>query len=75
MNEAILAIARWEMKLDDFIFLHEYDVNSLLEVTVTITCHCVTLLLVFVTATVTFSERIEKRICAATDNTTRLADP
>ncbi|THG13748.1 hypothetical protein TEA_006260 [Camellia sinensis var. sinensis] len=30
-NEAILAIARWEMKLDDFILLHEYDVNSLLE--------------------------------------------
>ncbi|XP_028056840.1 uncharacterized protein LOC114260848 isoform X3 [Camellia sinensis] len=32
-NEAILAIARWEMKLDDFILLHEYDVNSLLETT------------------------------------------
>ncbi|CAL5430113.1 unnamed protein product [Camellia sinensis] len=30
-NEAILAIAHWEMKLDDFILLHEYDVNSLLE--------------------------------------------
>ncbi|KAL7242345.1 hypothetical protein ACSBR1_014840 [Camellia fascicularis] len=30
-NEAILAIARWEMKLDDFILLHEYDVNSILE--------------------------------------------
>ncbi|XP_028089317.1 uncharacterized protein LOC114289750 isoform X2 [Camellia sinensis] len=46
------------MKLDDFILLHEYDVNSLLEVTVTITCHCVTLLLVFVTAAVTYSEII-----------------
>ncbi|CAL5412304.1 unnamed protein product [Camellia sinensis] len=57
-NEAILAIARWEMKLDDFILLHEYDVNSILEVTVTITCHCVTLLLVFVTAAVTYSEII-----------------
>ena len=62
------------MKLDDFL-LHEYDVNSILEVIVTITCHCVTLLLVLVTATVTYSEIIEKRICAATDNTTRLADP
>ncbi|KAF5944928.1 hypothetical protein HYC85_019005 [Camellia sinensis] len=30
-NEAILAIARWEMKLDDFIRLLEYDVNSILE--------------------------------------------
>ncbi|CAL5346130.1 unnamed protein product [Camellia sinensis] len=30
-NEAILAIAHWEMKLDDFILLHEYDVNSILE--------------------------------------------
>ncbi|CAL5412305.1 unnamed protein product [Camellia sinensis] len=29
-NEAILTIACWEMKLDDFL-LHEYDVNSILE--------------------------------------------